>query len=158
MCFIYLPAKSWNYNWPLLLALFLQKETDTTGRHTRACSWTLPPPLRCQSSSTPLWLNTHSYRNTAALSAQPARPGWGCTAAQKAHFNNSDSDFPLLSLRKGDDFVSRLFLWHWISAWNSAALGVLNKNLTAELISHDKCSIYIYISLHTLKWTVKHST
>lgn len=29
----------------------------------------------------PQWLNTHSYRNTAALSVQEARPGWGCTAA-----------------------------------------------------------------------------
>lgn len=63
---------------------------------------TASPPL-------PQWLNTHSYRNTAALRAQPARPGWGCTAAQKAHFNNSDSDFPKLSLRKDKDLVSCFF-------------------------------------------------
>lgn len=30
---------------------------------------------------TPNGPNTHSYRNTAALRAQEARPGWGCTAA-----------------------------------------------------------------------------
>lgn len=64
----------------------------------------------------PQWLNTHSYRNTAALSAQEARPGWGCTAAYSRRLTLtivtriSDSDFPILSLSK-DNVVSGLFFF-----------------------------------------------
>ena len=83
-CFQSLPLIPGN-----ILQLSLQKEADATGRHTRAEK---PPPLLLVPPPPPptQWLNIHSYKNTAALTAQQVRPGWGCTAAEKAHFNDSD--------------------------------------------------------------------
>lgn len=126
------PKNIFKKNNEISFGLFLSKETDTTGRHTRACSWTLtasPPPYGL------ILILTGTLRLLV-----PNQPGQGGGALQHRSLTSTIViQISLYYLLGRTTILFQAFSWTLYSLWNSLVLNILNNNLTAELNSHDKC-------------------